>query len=47
VPAKGQPKHQSRVGLFLVNQFGAEQADTIKEEELCVPTNVELRGPPT
>ncbi len=46
VPVKGQPKHQPVKGLFLANQFGAEKADTIKEEELCVPTTVDVGGAP-
>ncbi len=35
-PAKGQPNHVKRTGVFLDNQFGTEQLDTAKEEELCV-----------
>lgn len=35
-PAKGQPKHEKRTGVFLAQQFGVEQLDTVKEEELCV-----------
>ncbi len=37
-PAKGQPPHQRRTGIHVNNQFGQEQLDTIKEEELCVPS---------
>ena len=33
-----QPKHTKRSGLFTANEFGAEQLDTVKEEELCVPS---------
>ena len=40
-PVKGQPKHVAAKGLFLGNQFGVEQADTVKEEELCVPSVVD------
>jgi cysteine-rich repeat protein len=34
-PAKGQPKHAKR-SVFVGNQFGTLQLDTVKEEELCV-----------
>jgi hypothetical protein len=37
-PASGQPKHQRQTGLFLANQFGSEQLNTIKEAEFCVPS---------
>ena len=37
-PAVGQPPHQQRTGIHVNNQFGAEQLDTIKEEEFCVPS---------
>jgi hypothetical protein len=37
-PAEGQPKHVKVLGIHVNNQFGAEQLDTIKEEELCVPS---------
>jgi len=33
-----QPKHTRRTGLFVANEFGSEQLDTKKEEELCVPS---------
>jgi hypothetical protein len=33
-----QGKHQPVVGIFLTNQFGPEQMDTVREEELCVPS---------
>jgi hypothetical protein len=45
VPVKGQPKHQPVKGLFLADQIRAERADTTKEEELCVPSVVELPSP--
>ena len=41
-PANGAPKHAKRSGVFLTNAFGAEQADTVKEEQLCVPATVPL-----
>ncbi len=44
IPTKGQPKHQKVSGLYLTNQFGLDQADTVKEEEFCVPSEVELPG---
>jgi hypothetical protein len=31
-----------QAGVFLANAFGAEQADTVKEEQLCVPATVPL-----
>jgi hypothetical protein len=37
-PATGQPKHAKVLGIHVNNQFGPEQLDTIKEEELCVPS---------
>ena len=42
VASKGQPKHVPVKGLFLANQLVMEQADTVKEEQLCVPADVEL-----
>jgi hypothetical protein len=38
-PARGQPKHAKRTGVTTVNQFGSEQLDTVKEDELCVPSS--------
>jgi hypothetical protein len=38
-PAKRQPKHAKRTGLYLDNQFGTEQLDTVREDELCVPSS--------
>ena len=43
-PAKGEPKHAKVVGLFVNNQFEPEQAEqlnTVKEEEFCVPSVVQ------
>jgi len=37
-PASGQPKHIRVTGIHVNNQFGPEQLDTVKEEELCVPS---------
>jgi hypothetical protein len=39
VPVKGQPKHVKRLGVFVNNQFGADQVDTKKETDFCVPTS--------
>jgi hypothetical protein len=39
-PAKGQPKHAKRGGVHVNHQFGPAQLDTVKEEELCLPSNV-------
>ncbi len=44
VPVKGQPKHLPVKGLYLSNQFGVDQDDTIKEEEFCVPSAVDLES---
>jgi uncharacterized repeat protein (TIGR01451 family) len=33
-----QPKHQKVRNIFVNNQFGPEQLDTRKEDELCVPS---------
>jgi hypothetical protein len=43
-PVKGQPKHQKVLGVHLHNQFGVEQVNTIKEEELCAPSTKTLPG---
>ncbi|MBI3244959.1 MAG: hypothetical protein HYZ50_00455 [Deltaproteobacteria bacterium] len=37
-----QPKHVKVKGIFLRNQFAPERVDTIKEEELCVPSTTVL-----
>jgi hypothetical protein len=37
-PGPGQPKHVKRTGLHVAHQFGVELLDTVKEEELCVPS---------
>jgi hypothetical protein len=37
-PATGQPKHVKVLGIHVNNQFGPAQLDTIKEGELCVPS---------
>jgi len=37
-----QPKHVKVLGIHVNNQFGPEQLDTIKEEELCVPSTKTL-----
>jgi hypothetical protein len=42
VGSKGQPRHVAVSGLFLANELLQEQADTQKEEELCVPADVLL-----
>ncbi len=41
---EAQPKHEKGVGIHTNNQFGPEQLDTIKEEELCVPSTKTLAG---
>jgi hypothetical protein len=42
LPTKGQPKHVSVTGLYLSTQFDVDQADTMKEDEFCVPSEVDL-----
>ena len=37
-PAKQQPKHIPVTGIHASNQFGTEHLETVKEEELCVPS---------
>jgi hypothetical protein len=36
--ASGQPKHTPRIGVHVGDQFGGEQLNTVKEEEVCVPS---------
>jgi hypothetical protein len=37
-PGPEQPKHVKRSGLHVAHQLGVELLDTVKEEELCVPS---------
>lgn len=37
-----QLKHEKVLGFYTNNQFGPEQLDTVKEEELCVPSTKTL-----
>ena len=37
-PGPGQPKHVKQTGLHVAHQLGLELLDTVKEEELCVPS---------
>jgi hypothetical protein len=41
-PARGEPKHVRRSGLFLNNQFGALRMGTTREREFCVPSTKSL-----
>ena len=41
-PARGEPRHTRRTGVHTANAFGAEQIDTVKEEELCLPASLAL-----
>jgi hypothetical protein len=41
-PAKGELKHQKRVGVYVANQFGGLQLDTKKEDLLCMPAVIRL-----
>lgn len=34
-----QDKHTKLTGIYLANQFGNEQVDTVKEFELCIPSS--------
>jgi hypothetical protein len=43
-PARGQPKHQKRHGVFVNHAFGPGQLDTVKEDELCLPAQVQEPG---
>jgi len=38
-----QSKFQKATGIFVDNQFAPSRVDTIKEDELCVPS--EIPGP--
>jgi hypothetical protein len=40
-PAAGEPKHAKRVGVHVLDGFGAGRLDALKEDELCVPSQVE------
>jgi hypothetical protein len=40
----GEPAHATQLGVHLHNQFGVEQVDTVKEEELCVPSSLIGQG---
>jgi len=39
-PSSGEPRHEPRVGLRTANQFGDEALATVKEEELCLSSEV-------
>jgi hypothetical protein len=43
-PAKGQPKHVRQLGVQTNNQLGPIVLDTVKESELCVPSQITV-GP--
>jgi hypothetical protein len=38
-PTKGQPRHVAQT-VFIDNQFSAETVRTLKESELCVPSQI-------
>jgi hypothetical protein len=40
--SKGQPKHVRVTGAHVAHQLGLELLDTVKEEEICVPSEVAL-----
>ena len=37
-PARGEPKHLRREGVFVNNQFGPLRVNTVKEKEFCIPS---------
>jgi hypothetical protein len=41
-PATGQPKHAKKLGVHVNHAFGPGQLDTVKEEELCLPSGLQL-----
>ncbi|MBI3245998.1 MAG: DNRLRE domain-containing protein [Deltaproteobacteria bacterium] len=41
--ALGEPSHIKQKKLHTSNQFGHERMDTLKEEELCVPSSIIVR----
>jgi ELWxxDGT repeat protein len=43
-PAKGEPKHTAVKGIFVSDQFGPQQLDTVKEDEFCVPSTMTVDG---
>ena len=40
VTATEQAKHTRRKGIYTANQFGPEQLDTIKDFEVCIPSEI-------
>jgi hypothetical protein len=36
--ARGAPKHQKHLGVYVTNQLLRERLDTTQEDELCVPS---------
>ena len=38
--ARFSPMHTTRIGVYVATQLGNERRDTIKEQELCVPSRV-------
>lgn len=43
--AAGQPRHVPVTGIYVNNQFGPEQLDTVRETDLCVPSVKTDLGP--
>ena len=41
-PAKGELKHEQRIGVYTANEFGNQRLDTKKEELLCMPAAIRL-----
>jgi hypothetical protein len=46
-PSLGQPKHVKRLGVYVTTQFGPERVDTVKEAELCIPSERPAPGSPS
>jgi hypothetical protein len=36
--SSGQPRYDKVLGIYVEDQFGDGQLDTISEDELCVPS---------
>jgi len=37
-PAVGEPRHTRRAGVYVENQLGLLQLDTLKDREVCIPS---------
>jgi hypothetical protein len=41
-PVRGEQRHVRQIGVDLANQLGTLQSDTVKERELCIPSQKSL-----